>query len=66
MLAQAPLGLRILLLVLLCGSCMTGLTGAISGSPLLLMIAGGAVSLAVIIILVWRLQHSPENDTQSE
>ncbi len=66
MLSGAPVTLRIMLLVMLCAACMTGLTGALGGNRILLLIAAGLVAVSTLIILVWRSARKPERDVEAE
>ena len=63
MLSHAPAGLKIVLLILLCGACLSGLTGLIAGDGQLVLIALSLVAVSAVIILVWRLNRGTDGDT---
>lgn len=55
--ASAPMLIKILVMLLMCGVCGTMLVGVIGSDPLAFKIAGTCAALAAIIVIGWRVSQ---------
>ena len=51
----APMGLKILLVILMCAVCSTALVGVIGRDAMAFKIAGSCMALCVILVVGWRI-----------
>ena len=55
--ASAPMLIKILVMLLMCGVCGTMLVGVIGRDALAFKIAGSCAALAAIIVIGWRVSQ---------
>lgn len=55
--ASAPMLIKILVMLLMCGVCATMLVGVISHDMMAFKIAGSCAALAAIIVVGWRVSQ---------